>query len=62
MIQYYDVAAGSRTGLNVLGLVVFCIAFGAVVGSIQDDKSKVLLDFFETVNEASIRIIRIFMW
>ncbi|CAF93353.1 unnamed protein product, partial [Tetraodon nigroviridis] len=48
-------------GANVLGLLVFCVAFGLVVGK-MGPKGRVLLDFFDAVNEATMRLIQIIMW
>uniref|UniRef100_H3CHL5 Amino acid transporter n=1 Tax=Tetraodon nigroviridis TaxID=99883 RepID=H3CHL5_TETNG len=47
-------------GANVLGLLVFCVAFGLVVGK-MGPKGRVLLDFFDAVNEATMRLIQIIM-
>ena len=62
MIEYYSTRGNYRNGLNVLGLVVFCIVFGIVVGQMNNENSRVLLHFFEAVNDASIRIIRLIIW
>lgn len=61
-VDYVDKTARYRFGLNVLGLVVFCITFGVVLGQMNNENSRVLLMFFEAVNDASIRIIRLVMW
>ena len=60
-IDYYKPSASYRRGLDVLGLVVFCITFGAVLAQ-MGEKGKVMVSFFEALNEASIRIIRLVMW
>ena len=62
MVDYYNTRANYRNGLNVLGLVVFCIVFGIVVGQMNNENSRVLLHFFEAINDASIRIIRLVSW
>ena len=60
-IDYYKPTASYRRGLDVLGLVVFCITFGAVLAQMEE-RGKVMVSFFESLNEASIRIIRLVMW
>ena len=60
-IDYYTPSAAYRRGLDVLGLVVFCITLGAVLAQMEE-KGKVMVQFFEALNEASIRIIRLVMW
>ena len=55
IIDYYKPNQGFRRGLDVLGLVVFCITFGAVLANMQE-KGKIMIQFFEALNEASIRI------
>jgi solute carrier family 1 (high affinity glutamate transporter) protein 1 len=60
-IDYYKPSPSYRRGLDVLGLVVFCITFGAVLAQ-MGEKGKVMVTFFEALNEASIRIIRLVMW
>lgn len=61
VLDYYDSAPGTRSGIDVLGLVVFCITFGAVVSTLGE-KGQLMIQFFEIVNEASIKIIRLMMW
>ena len=60
-IDYYTPTPAYRRGLDVLGLVVFCITFGAVLAQMEE-KGTVMVQFFESLNEASIRIIRLVMW
>lgn len=48
-------------GINVLGLVIFCIAFGIVIGQ-MGDQAKVMLDFFQVLNEIIMRLVGIIMW
>ena len=47
-------------GINVLGLVMFCLIFGAVLGK-MGDQGKILVQFFEALNEASIKMINLVM-
>ncbi|XP_036372287.1 excitatory amino acid transporter 3-like [Megalops cyprinoides] len=51
--QYYD-------GMNVLGLIVFCLVFGLVVGR-MGERGRVLVDFFDALNEATMKIVQIIM-
>lgn len=61
VVDYYMATQNSRRGLDVLGLVVFCITFGAVLAS-MGERAKIMIEFFEILNEASIKIIRLMMW
>lgn len=47
--------------MNILGLVVFSIAFGIVVGRLGDD-GKVVLQFFRATNEAVMKLVGLIMW
>ena len=60
-IDYFKPTANYRRGLNVLGLVVFCITFGVVLAQMEE-RGKVMVSFFEALNEVSIRIIHLVMW
>lgn len=48
-------------GVNVLGLIVFCLVFGLVIGK-MGDKGQVLVDFFNALNDATMQIVQIIMW
>lgn len=48
-------------GANILGLLVFCIVFGLVIGK-MGEKGQILLEFFDALNEATMRLIQIIMW
>lgn len=60
-VDYYYAKEGYRRGLNVLGLVVFCATFGAMLASLGE-RGKPMVQFFEILNEVSIKIIRLVMW
>uniref|UniRef100_H2RMZ7 Amino acid transporter n=1 Tax=Takifugu rubripes TaxID=31033 RepID=H2RMZ7_TAKRU len=47
-------------GANILGLLVFCIVFGLVIGK-MGEKGQILLEFFDALNEATMRLIQIIM-
>ncbi|RNA40028.1 excitatory amino acid transporter 3 [Brachionus plicatilis] len=61
IIDYYNQIPDSRNGLDVLGLVLFCITFGAMLAQIGE-RGMVMVHFLEILNEVSIKIIRIVMW
>ncbi|TGZ59164.1 hypothetical protein CRM22_009252 [Opisthorchis felineus] len=46
---------------NVLGLIVFSIAFGLCIGQIGE-RGKVVVDFFRAVEEVVMKLIYIIMW
>lgn len=47
-------------GINVLGLIVFCVAFGLVIGK-MGEKGRILLEFFDALNEATMKLVQIIM-
>ncbi|XP_054842926.1 excitatory amino acid transporter 3 [Eublepharis macularius] len=57
----YKIVGMYSDGINVLGLIVFCIVFGVVIGK-MGEKGQVLVDFFNALNEATMRIVQIIMW
>lgn len=48
-------------GANILGLLVFCVALGLVLGK-MGPKGRVLLELLDTLNEATMRLIHVIMW
>jgi solute carrier family 1 (high affinity glutamate transporter) protein 3 len=52
---------GQVNGVNALGLVVFSICFGLIIGSMKE-QGKPLKDFFVCLNEAIMRLVAIIMW
>ena len=52
---------GAEGGMNVLGLVMFSIVFGIVLGR-MGDKGNPLKAFFETLNEVVMRMVSLVMW
>lgn len=52
---------GAEGGMNVLGLVMFSIVFGIVLGR-MGDKGDPLKAFFETLNEVVMRMVSLVMW
>jgi Na+/H+-dicarboxylate symporter len=55
-IDYYMTTGRDRTGINVLGLVMFCFVMGYVI-TIMGEQGKLLYDLFEAINFAFIKII-----
>ncbi|XP_044150565.1 excitatory amino acid transporter 1 [Bufo gargarizans] len=52
---------GSVNGVNALGLVVFSMCFGLVIGNMKE-QGKPLKDFFDCLNEAIMRLVTVIMW
>ncbi|XP_038240128.1 excitatory amino acid transporter 1-like [Dermochelys coriacea] len=52
---------GSASGVNALGLVVFSVCFGLVIGSLKQ-KGRALQEFFSCLNEAIMRLVAIIIW
>lgn len=50
-----------KDGMNVLGLIVFCIAFGIIIGQLEE-QGKLMVDFFVVLNEIVMRLVFIIMW
>lgn len=61
MTQDYKIIGTYVDGANILGLLVFCIVFGLVIGK-MGEKGQILLEFFDALNEATMRLIQIIMW
>ncbi|XP_075878010.1 excitatory amino acid transporter 1-like isoform X3 [Nelusetta ayraudi] len=52
---------GAISGVNILGLITLCIAFGLVLGRMEDD-GKPLRDFFKCLNQATMHLISVAIW
>nr|XP_027792033.1 excitatory amino acid transporter 1 isoform X2 [Marmota flaviventris] len=52
---------GSVNGVNALGLVVFSMCFGFVIGNMKE-QGQALRDFFDSLNEAIMRLVAVIMW
>lgn len=57
----YKIVGTYSDGLNILGLIVFCVAFGLVIGK-MGEKGRILLEFFDALNEATMKLVQIIMW
>ncbi|XP_062305722.1 excitatory amino acid transporter 3 [Osmerus eperlanus] len=56
----YKIVGMYSDGVNVLGLIVFCVAFGLVIGK-MGDRGRILLEFFDALNEATMKLVQIIM-
>lgn len=52
---------GSANGVNALGLVVFSMCFGLVIGNMKE-QGQPLREFFDSLNEAIMRLVAIIIW
>lgn len=52
---------GAVNGVNALGMVVFSMCFGLIIGSMRE-QGQPLKDFFDCLNEAIMRLVAIIMW
>uniref|UniRef100_A0A8C6KIN1 Amino acid transporter n=1 Tax=Nothobranchius furzeri TaxID=105023 RepID=A0A8C6KIN1_NOTFU len=52
---------GQVNGLNALGLVVFSMCFGLIIGNMKE-QGQLLREFFDSLNEAIMRLVAIIMW
>ncbi len=50
-----------KDGTNVMGLIVFCLAFGLLVGQLGPE-GKTMTDFFSILNDIVMRMVEIIMW
>ncbi|XP_030635402.1 excitatory amino acid transporter 3-like [Chanos chanos] len=56
----YKIVGTYSDGINVLGIIVFCVAFGIVIGK-MGERGRILLEFFDALNEATMRLVQIIM-
>eukprot|EP00079_Xenopus_tropicalis_P037457 XP_017951228.1 PREDICTED: excitatory amino acid transporter 2-like [Xenopus tropicalis] len=50
-----------KSGMNVLGLIGFFIAFGISMGK-MGEQAKLMADFFNILNEIIMRLVNMIMW
>lgn len=60
LTKEYQLVGSYSDGINVLGLIVFCVAFGLVIGK-MGEKGRILLEFFDALNEATMKLVQIIM-
>ncbi|CAF1021503.1 unnamed protein product [Rotaria sordida] len=56
----YNAVLEKRDGINVLGLLVFCILFGIIISRLKE-KTLILKQFFEAMLEVVMQLVRIAM-
>nr|AAA50430.1 excitatory amino acid transporter3 [Homo sapiens]prf//2017269C excitatory AA transporter:ISOTYPE=3 [Homo sapiens] len=56
----YKIVGMYSDGINVLGLIVFCLVFGLVIGK-MGEKGQILVDFFNALSDATMKIVQIIM-
>ncbi|CAM4754953.1 unnamed protein product [Rotaria magnacalcarata] len=59
-ITIYTPVVGKRDGINVLGLLLFCIIFGILISRLKE-KAIILKHFFEAMLEVVMQLVRIAM-
>lgn len=52
---------GTVNSINALGLVVFSMSFGLIIGSMKE-QGRPLRDFFDCLNDAIMKLVAIIMW
>ncbi len=57
-VEDWNITAGKSSGTNILGIVLFAIVFGVIIGQMRED-GKVLVDFFRSFNNAMMTITEI---
>uniref|UniRef100_H2YDN4 Amino acid transporter n=1 Tax=Ciona savignyi TaxID=51511 RepID=H2YDN4_CIOSA len=50
-----------KLGINVLGIICFCITFGVIIGGMGKE-GEILVRFFTAFNEAVMKIVGIVIW
>ncbi|KAG7168361.1 Excitatory amino acid transporter 2-like [Homarus americanus] len=50
----------SSEGTNVMGMIVFCVAFGSLIGRMP--QGKLMVDFFIILNDVVMKMVEIIMW
>ena len=58
-IKHINVA--TRDGMNILGIIVFVIGFGIVLGRLGED-GRAIVKAISTLNEAIMKLVIIVMW
>uniref|UniRef100_A0A8B9LDN1 Amino acid transporter n=1 Tax=Astyanax mexicanus TaxID=7994 RepID=A0A8B9LDN1_ASTMX len=53
--------SSSSNGVNALGLVVFSMCFGLVIGNMKQ-QGQALREFFDCLNDAIMRLVAIIIW
>ena len=56
-----DPSVMKTTGINVLGLVVFSIFFGVIISNMRT-AGRPLMEFFEALHQATLRMTMLIIW
>lgn len=59
-MKEYKIVGNYADGINVLGLIIFCLVFGLVIGK-MGEKGQILVDFFNALSDATMKIVQIIM-
>lgn len=51
----------NRSGVNTMGIVVFCLAFGTFLSTIGE-RGKVVKDFFSAIFEVTLKMLTAVIW
>ena len=54
-VYKYTIGSGTTSGVNILGVVVFAIALGVIIGQMKEE-GKPLTDFFKAFNNAMMKM------
>ncbi|XP_035699032.1 excitatory amino acid transporter 1-like [Branchiostoma floridae] len=59
--KVYVTEDGTKDGMNVLGLVAYSIALGVIL-STMGEAGRPLINFFDSLNDATMRLVWVVMW
>lgn len=55
-LDYMVPSTEYTAGMNVLGVIIFCIAFGIVVSQLGDE-AQVMVDFFSAMDKIIMKLV-----
>jgi len=59
---FYEFSVSARKGSpNILGLLAFCIAFGITLSRMRE-RGQPLVEFFNALSEASLKLVGLVIW
>jgi Na+/H+-dicarboxylate symporter len=61
IIDHYEANSSNQNGVNLLGILVFCLISGNIIGK-MGQSGKNLQDLFETISKVFLDMIRIVIW
>ena len=59
--KVYDPDVRKIDGMNVLGMVVFSIFFGTIIGR-MGPRGRPLIDLFDSLCEATMKLVSLVIW